>query len=692
MSSNKRSWVSLHTHSDYSMLDGAARIDDLLVECVRMGMPALAITDHGNMFGAYELWSKARKCGINPIVGMEAYLAPKSRHDRKKVSLVDGSEPIAYTHITLLAETTAGMHNLFRLSSLASLEGSYHKPRCLLPGQEIMTRRGSQKIENIRIGDEVLTHRGRFRPVTGVTKNAYDGELYGIQLSGRYRRVTWMTGEHPVLIRRRNGDKHWIEACRIAGGRPGTGTREAVDCWNSWVCLPRVRSDSTPLAEIRTADYVSWTPTPSDPNRFFRTSARRGMGPTNHYANFPAVIPLDFDFGFLIGLYLSEGHILRSQEVSWSFHQDETELIDFCQKMTERLVGRKATVDHRMDRPDYKGVSVRSSSALLSQLLHSLCDSGRCHKLHMPDFVFEAPESFMDGLFRGVLAGDGSKTRSEVIALNVTSEQLHWQMRTLAARLRSDFSGTYCGPVASDKHSQQYLSYFSPDHELQHRRTASDRDFVYKPIKEVLRRPYDGFVYNIAIKEDHSYVTDFAVHNCDRELLAQYSTGIIATTGCPGGEVPRLLQSGRFDAACQAASDYRDIFGPDNYFLELMDHGLDIERSTREDLVRLKNKLGLPGLATNDLHYTYAKDTKSHDVLLCIQTGARVSDAQRFRFESEEFYLKSPAQMRALFDSEFPEACDNSLRIAERVSVEFTEGRRDLMPRFAVSANGVMTR
>jgi DNA polymerase III subunit alpha len=297
---SNRSFVHLHNHADTSMLDGAARIDDLLAECDRMGMPALAITDHGNMFSAYELWSKARKCGINPIIGMEAYVSPGSRHDRKKAPLVEGSDPLMYTHMTLLAETTTGMHNLFRSASLASLEGYYYKSRV------------------------------------------------------------------------------------------------------------------------------------------------------------------------------------------------------------------------------------------------------------------------------------------------------------------------------------------------------------------------------------------------DKELLAQYHEGIIATTGCPSGEVARLLQAGRFDAACQAASDFRDIFGPENYFVEVMDHGLEIERSTREDTVRLAERLGLPYLATNDLHYTRASGAKAHDALLCVQTGARMSDADRFRFESEEFYLKSPAQMRELFDGEFPDACDNTLAIAERCHVEFIEGRRDLMPRFTV--------
>ncbi|MGH3602979.1 MAG: DNA polymerase III subunit alpha [Pseudonocardiaceae bacterium] len=300
------SFVHLHTHTEFSMLDGAARLDDLFTECVRMGMPALAMTDHGNVFGAYEFWKKANANGVKPIIGMEGYLSPGSRHERKRVVLARGSNDVdnpgeMYTHMTLLAENTEGMHNLFRLSSLASLEGYYYKPRM------------------------------------------------------------------------------------------------------------------------------------------------------------------------------------------------------------------------------------------------------------------------------------------------------------------------------------------------------------------------------------------------DRELLAAYGKGIIATTGCPSGEVQRLLQQDKFGAACQAAADYRDIFGRENFFCELMDHGIEIERRVRDDLVRLKKTLELPGLATNDLHYTFPEDAKPHEVLLCVQTGKTMSDPNRFKFDAQDFYLKSPAQMREQWDGEFPEACDNTLQVAERVHVEFTEGR-DLMPRFPVPA------
>jgi DNA polymerase-3 subunit alpha len=134
----------------------------------------------------------------------------------------------------------------------------------------------------------------------------------------------------------------------------------------------------------------------------------------------------------------------------------------------------------------------------------------------------------------------------------------------------------------------------------------------------------------------------------DRELLQTYRKGLIATTGCPSGEVNRWLQAGRYDKAVAAAADYRDILGPDHFFVELMDHGLDIERRTRTDLLRLARELDLPLLATNDLHYTFPADAEAHEVLLCVQTGKTLADPGRFRFDARDFYLKSAQEMRAV--------------------------------------------
>ena len=167
----------------------------------------------------------------------------------------------------------------------------------------------------------------------------------------------------------------------------------------------------------------------------------------------------------------------------------------------------------------------------------------------------------------------------------------------------------------------------------------------------------------------------------DRELLNTYGKGLIATTGCPGGEIQTRLRIGQYDEARAAAAEFRDIFGKENFFVEIMDHGLDIERRVVTDLIKLSKDLGLPLVATNDLHYTHAHDADAHAALLCVQSGSTLDDPNRFKFESNEFYLKSAAEMRRLF-ADYPEACDNTLLIAERCETSFE--KRDLMPRFPV--------
>ncbi|CCH77939.1 DNA polymerase III subunit alpha [Nostocoides japonicum T1-X7] len=167
----------------------------------------------------------------------------------------------------------------------------------------------------------------------------------------------------------------------------------------------------------------------------------------------------------------------------------------------------------------------------------------------------------------------------------------------------------------------------------------------------------------------------------DRELLDRYGEGLIGTTGCVGGEVQTRLRVGQYREAREAAAELRDIFGAENFYAELMDHGIPIERQTQQELLRLAKDLGLPLLATNDLHYTKAADAQAHAALLCVQSGSTLMDPNRFKFDAEEFYLKTPAQMRQLF-RELPEACDNTLAIAERCEVSFTEGEGRYMPRF----------
>nr|WP_300147175.1 DNA polymerase III subunit alpha [Propionicimonas sp.] len=169
----------------------------------------------------------------------------------------------------------------------------------------------------------------------------------------------------------------------------------------------------------------------------------------------------------------------------------------------------------------------------------------------------------------------------------------------------------------------------------------------------------------------------------DRELLNRYAKGLIGTTGCPSGEVQTYLRLGQYQQAVESAAEFRDIFGAGNFYVELMDHGLDIETRVRSDLLRLAKDLSLPLVATNDLHYVRAEDAEDHDTLLCVSAGANKDTPNRFKFDGNGYYLKSPQEMRALF-RDLPEACDNTLAIAERCGTSFSEGNGTYMPQFPV--------
>jgi DNA polymerase III subunit alpha len=171
----------------------------------------------------------------------------------------------------------------------------------------------------------------------------------------------------------------------------------------------------------------------------------------------------------------------------------------------------------------------------------------------------------------------------------------------------------------------------------------------------------------------------------DAEIIAEHAEGIIATTGCPSGEVQTRLRLGHVEEAVAAAAKWREIFGPENFFLELMDHGLDIERRVREGLLDIGKRLGIPPLATNDCHYVTREASRNHEALLCVQTGKTLSDPTRFKFDGDGYYLKSAEEMRALWDHQVPGACDSTLLIAERVQ-PYTDvwAPKDRMPIFPV--------
>ena len=196
----------------------------------------------------------------------------------------------------------------------------------------------------------------------------------------------------------------------------------------------------------------------------------------------------------------------------------------------------------------------------------------------------------------------------------------------------------------------------------------AENDQGYHNLMKIVSRGFvDGFYYKPRV---------------DYEVLRTYHEGIICLSACLAGEVQRYLARGLYEEARKAAFRYQDIFGKGNFFLELQDHGIPMQRTVNQALLRMSRETGIELVATNDIHYTYAEDAAPHDILLCIQTGKKVTDENRMRYEGGQYYCKSEEEMRELFRYA-PEALDNTHKIAERCNVEIEFGVTKL-PRYDV--------
>lgn len=196
---------------------------------------------------------------------------------------------------------------------------------------------------------------------------------------------------------------------------------------------------------------------------------------------------------------------------------------------------------------------------------------------------------------------------------------------------------------------------------------ARDKQGYKNLVKLVTRGFLEGFYYKPRI---------------DKELLKQFSQGLIGMSACLSGEIPRLLLQERYEDAKKAALEYREILGAGNFYFELQDNGIPEQERANRELIRLSHETGIPLVATNDCHYLNMEDHKSHDALLCIQTGKTVREENRMRFSSETFYVKTPEEMKKSF-SHVPEAIANTIAIAERCNVELDLGKYHL-PHFPV--------
>ncbi len=198
----------------------------------------------------------------------------------------------------------------------------------------------------------------------------------------------------------------------------------------------------------------------------------------------------------------------------------------------------------------------------------------------------------------------------------------------------------------------------------------------------VLARDQQGY-RNLMRLSSRAYLEGYWYKpRADKELLAEYSEGLICLSGCLGSEVNQLLMAGDRDGALRAAAEHRDIFGAENYFIELQDHGIEGQHQTNPELIKIARDLGVGLVVTNDSHYTSRSDHDAHDALLCIQTGSQKSDTNRFKFHGDQHYVKTAEEMRALFP-DLPETWRNTIEIAERCNIEIEFGTNHL-PSFPV--------
>jgi len=215
-------------------------------------------------------------------------------------------------------------------------------------------------------------------------------------------------------------------------------------------------------------------------------------------------------------------------------------------------------------------------------------------------------------------------------------------------------------------------------------RTPGESEEKYRHLT-ILARDEAGYRNLLRLVTDAHLEGFYHRPRIDKELLAERAGGLIGLSGCLASEVNQLLTAGQDGKAAGVAGSYRDLFGEGNFFIEIQDHGLAEQRTVLPKLLELSRTTGIPLVPTNDLHYTVREDAKPHDVLLCIQQQKVQTDTNRLRFESDQFYMKSAEEMREMF-RDFPEACDNTLRIAEMCTLELSYGDLHL-PRFEPPAD-----
>ena len=636
-------------------------------------MEAMALTDHGVMYGAIEFYMKAKKAGIKPIIG------------------------------------------------------------CLPPGHLIYTKEGMKPVEEIQIGDFVLTHKGRFRKVVNTMVREHKGKLYGVRAANS--NTVWVTEEHPILTTdHTTKELKWIRADQVEHGR--RIKKKGVKTWKQYAVFPKlkenIKEELYPLEYLDESIYGQVDDTIRKIKKYNKFDSLQPL-------YLPAKLSVNNQLAKFFGLFLAEGSFQhdpmgRPAALSLAFEDRETDLMEVVSDALAQISPNPSLIYHR---PERHLAEINHSNTLVARWIANLTKKGAANKrIPPPAFLWSLER--LKYLLEGIIDGDGRKNPiSKQITVRIKSGDLAWGIKLIAATLG------YPGKVTKKLEEGTKTIYtftYSPDGK--YKRILEDKENIYLPIKDVATKYYEGLVYNFTVDEDNSYISDFALHNCevyisensmhdkrpnidnkryhlillaknntgyknlikivsaahlegyyykpriDKDFLRKHSEGLIALSACLGGELSRTIQFKNYEKAKNIALEHEEIFGKGNYYIELQQHPhIQDQNLVTPQLVKLAKETGIPTVATQDSHYIHTDDAHAHDVLLAVQTGNKLDDADRLTMREDDFSLidgeKMYEKLKTINEEDALTAIENTNKIAEECNVDLTLGKF-IFPNFAL--------
>jgi len=561
---------------------------------------------------------------------------------------------------------------------------------CCLKDQLIYTPSSVKEIQKIKKGDLVLTHTGTYKPVKDTMERAYKGVLYGI--ISAHNTTVWLTDEHPVYVYDSRSDQYaWIRADDIYKIKKSSDYVKG--CLN--VVFPKIQS----LTQIE-PDY--------------KTSSGN-------------ILTLDERLAGILGIFVRSGSVVYENEcpkgVKFLLNIADVSVVHYLQLTIYELFKEECQVLREKTK-----IAVTFQHEDVASFFSEICETaGYCTK-SFPKNIFYSNDDIQVAFFNGFLFNTDKSIELTKNSFNVahTNKNIAYMAKALGAILNYHVS-------IAEKNKRYNLVIKKVDEK------KCKNDVIISPIFDIKTKIYGGLVYNIEVEDDHSYVTDFALHNCevytcedmydktapegrkrpkhnhltllaknqtgyqnllqissiassegyyydpriDHKILEKYSEGIIALSGCLASEVNQALMYGTYEDAKKKTERLRGIF-PD-FFVELQYHGIEEQRNNTPHLVQIAKELDLPLVASNDVHYISKPDYEIHDILISMKDlrdnkAYNPMGGKKMAYGSHQFYLKSANQMQKIFGDVAPEATANSVLISEMVENYFKLDVPHLLP------------